>query len=72
MGAEVGEVTETDFQPAAAAAAGRREAAPSVHRRQHRGRGRVLLDGGLPWLLDCWMICKLGDVLVDRSIELIF
>ena len=77
MDAEVVEVTKTDFRcflPAAAAvavavavAAGQGEAAPTVHRRQHRGRGRVLVDCGLPWLLVDGVNCKLVAIwLIDR------
>ena len=73
MDAEVVEVTETDFRcfrPAAVAvavAAGQGEAAPTVHRRQHRGRGRVLVDCGLPWLLVDGVNCKLVAIrLIDR------
>jgi hypothetical protein len=38
-----------------------------VHRRQHRGRGRFLVDCGLPWLLVDGVNCKLVAIrLIDR------
>ena len=63
MDAEVVEVTETDFcclWPAAVAvavAAGQGEAAPTVHRRQHRGREFLLTAG----YHGCWWMGSIAN-----------